>query len=275
MGFFKKNIFAPFTDVGRKSSSTGSNIRVLDGIRGVAVLIVLASHTSAFGMHGQGSLGVYLFFFLSGFVLMIPFAESQSRIRNGTVLVKYIRNRALRIIPLYVVMVLIMAVMMNSGWQWYLWNVSFIKGWNHLWSVAEEVRFYVLFPGVVFLLSFLKNQYVKLLVFASLIVVVFKLKGSYKIDMMDGRFVSFHFYMFLSGMFTCLLVELNLLGAYFSSRLGKLLLRGVPVFILFAFFFKYRTDTVSGLSVFIYPFCNNIPCTLKGIFYGLNHFIYI
>ena len=56
-------VLSPFSDVYSKRSSTGKSIVVLDGIRGLAVLIVLASHTNSFGMHGQGSLGVLLFFF--------------------------------------------------------------------------------------------------------------------------------------------------------------------------------------------------------------------
>lgn len=57
-----KYLASPYTDVNLKISTHGANLPILDGVRGLAVLIVLASHTSAFCMYGQGSLGVLLFF---------------------------------------------------------------------------------------------------------------------------------------------------------------------------------------------------------------------
>lgn len=51
---------SPFIDVDGKRSSHGDSLYPLDGVRGLAVLIVVMSHTSAFGMYRQGSLGVYL-----------------------------------------------------------------------------------------------------------------------------------------------------------------------------------------------------------------------
>ena len=64
----KTYLLDPFTDINQKRSNHGDSLHTLDGLRGIAVIIVLMSHTAAFGMYGQGSLGVLLFFFLSGFV---------------------------------------------------------------------------------------------------------------------------------------------------------------------------------------------------------------
>ncbi len=94
---------APLIDADRKRSTYGDRLFVLDGIRGVAVLIVIASHTSAFGMRGHGSLGVLLFFFLSGFVLTLPYADEPRRLLSGTELYRFTASRVLRIVPIYLV----------------------------------------------------------------------------------------------------------------------------------------------------------------------------
>ena len=154
MDAVKKYLTSPFTRTpNKKQSSFGNNLVVLDGIRGLAVLIVVASHTGAFGMRGQGSLGVLLFFFLSGFLLMLPFSTSPEKMINFTTVSRYFLNRTLRIVPLYIIAVFIMSILLHENYTWYLWNISFIKGWNHLWSVAEEMRFYLLLPIVILLLS--------------------------------------------------------------------------------------------------------------------------
>ena len=52
------------------------HLNALDGLRGLAVLVVLASHFSSAGLfprpalHGVGKSGVYLFFVLSAFLLV-------------------------------------------------------------------------------------------------------------------------------------------------------------------------------------------------------------
>ena len=99
-------LLSPYIDVNSKRSTKGDNLEILDGIRGFAVLIVLASHTSAFFMYAQGSLGVFLFFFLSGIVLSIPYISS-SKILDIKETSLYFVNRVCRIVPLYVVMVAI------------------------------------------------------------------------------------------------------------------------------------------------------------------------
>jgi hypothetical protein len=74
---------APFSDLDSKRSTHGDSLYVLDGVRGFAALVVMLSHTAAFGMKEQGSLGVLLFFFLSGFVLTLPYAHNPRRLLDG------------------------------------------------------------------------------------------------------------------------------------------------------------------------------------------------
>lgn len=158
------------------------HIPPLDGVRGVAILAVLASHTSetmigefgvanAFFKLGQlGWMGVDLFFVLSGFLITGILYEAKER-------AQYFKNfyarRALRIFPLYyfaLTFVLIVSAVIpafamtgtaNPAWMWpYLTN--FVLGMNgagsfgvldHFWSLAVEEHFYLVWPAIVFFLS--------------------------------------------------------------------------------------------------------------------------
>jgi peptidoglycan/LPS O-acetylase OafA/YrhL len=100
----------------------------LDTIRGIAVLLVLFFHGFGFryGLEGlsglpklfvaatlPGWIGVNLFFVLSGFLIAGILLDAKSKpnyYKNF-----YIR-RALRILPLYYAVLLLLAVLTRSGW---------------------------------------------------------------------------------------------------------------------------------------------------------------
>src|SRR3546814_17230942 len=88
-------LLSPFSDPDRKRSSHGDSDFSIDGLRGLAMLVVVASHTHAFGMAGQGSIGVLLFFVLSGYVLTMPFVD---RPESGLTLAA-VRRFALNRVP--------------------------------------------------------------------------------------------------------------------------------------------------------------------------------
>lgn len=234
---WKSRFAQPFTDIDNKQSSFGQSVAALDGLRGLAVLIVIASHTSAFGMHGQGSLGVLLFFFLSGYVLSLPYIDRPERLWSGNELLRYATNRCLRIVPAYVVAVFAIAWFVGGNVNWFLANVLFLKGWNHLWSVAEEVRFYLLFPIVILACAALKSMALRIVLLLVLTLISFRFRNAYKIDMMDGRFVGFYFWMFLGGMTSCALVAWPLARSFFAhSVVRRCLVYGSGVVLAFVFF---------------------------------------
>ena len=140
----------------------------LDGIRGIAILMVLGAHltvTSGFptsiliGWNHvfNGPLGVRIFFVLSGFLITHLLLREESS--SGTIFLKnfYIR-RALRILPVYLAFLLVLAAIAATtqvripvaGWISSLtftknyWGAQWIDG--HLWSISVEEQFYVLWP---------------------------------------------------------------------------------------------------------------------------------
>src|SRR6266540_777494 len=129
----------------RASAEKGTTIAALDGVRGFAALIVLASHTSFLGMTGQGSIGVWVFFTLSGFLLSQPFlAQPEPSIDRYA---RFMFRRARRILPAYWVTVLLLYAP-STGFNWSeTWsNLVMLKAWGHLWSVKQELVLYCLLP---------------------------------------------------------------------------------------------------------------------------------
>lgn len=221
-----KFLKAPLVDPDRKRSTHGDSLLGLDGIRGLAALIVMASHTGAFGMGGQGSLGVLLFFFLSGFVLTLPYADEPRRLVNGAELFRFAASRVLRILPIYLVAVGVLTWQLERGTDFFLVNALFLKGWSYLWSVAEEARFYLLFPLVIAIAAPLPGRFPKILYLCVLTWLAYRYRNIHQVDMLDGRHASFYFWMFTGGMLTCLLYRWPALARIAEKRRPAALLGG-------------------------------------------------
>ena len=63
--------FLIWLDLRGKKSSTGVNYQALDGLRGLAALLVLVDHTGVPGCDGIGMIGVVMFFCLSGLSVVL------------------------------------------------------------------------------------------------------------------------------------------------------------------------------------------------------------
>lgn len=146
----------------------------LDGLRAFAVLAVLLHHTLPEAITNRvdlGGYGVRLFFVLSGFlitgILLKARVDSTSvGVSRGTVLRAFYIRRFLRIFPLYYA-VLLVAYLGNApgirpGIGWYVSYLSnyyfaaagkFIgQSGSHLWSLAVEEQFYLVWPLLVLFL---------------------------------------------------------------------------------------------------------------------------
>ena len=156
----------------------------LDGIRGTAVLLVLALHGFAWSMQEDtwrgfpraielitrpGGLGVDLFFVLSGFLITGILLDSVGKPH-------YFRNfygrRALRILPLYYLILLVIFLFYQRSGNFvllgliYLSNMTGVFGvlnvYGPLWSLSVEEHFYLLWPWVVSRLRLRRIAYVAL-----------------------------------------------------------------------------------------------------------------
>jgi peptidoglycan/LPS O-acetylase OafA/YrhL len=142
-----------------------------DAIRAASVLLVIASHvgltegsqstllTKLFSVF-NASFGVRSFFVLSGFLISTLLIEEYER--SGTVHIRaFIIRRALRILPLYFIVLLSLWPYFEAGRFWQplhtaAYAVFFVYNFiptelnvhylSHLWSLGVEEQFYILWP---------------------------------------------------------------------------------------------------------------------------------
>jgi peptidoglycan/LPS O-acetylase OafA/YrhL len=141
------------------------HVRALDGIRGLAIAGVLADHF--LGLPG-GSYGVDLFFVLSGFLITTLLLEEHDQ--GGISLRRFYERRARRLLPglgaLLLGVGIICAVdpvrdveLLLAGGL-YVSNFARVldpalmdaSPFGHLWSLATEEQFYVLWPPLLIIL---------------------------------------------------------------------------------------------------------------------------
>ncbi len=155
------------------------HILSLDGLRGVAVLLVMLHHAGA-PFFGFGLIGVDLFFVLSGFLITTLLAKEYER--NGTIsLPKFWGRRFLRLMPAYWLFIGSITVLLlidprpvsaQSGWSirqfiasmWLYFNnyaPRDVTYWQiitgHLWSLCVEEQFYIIWPVICVLILRLRR----------------------------------------------------------------------------------------------------------------------
>jgi peptidoglycan/LPS O-acetylase OafA/YrhL len=142
--------------------------RWLDGLRGWAILLVLAFHM---GLLSGGSLGVDVFFVLSGFLITTLLAEEWQR-RGSISLPRFYLRRALRLWPAFFSLLLLYGVyswlfvaaeeaqehyreIVVAGLYFANWPTLHQTGFAalaHTWSLSLEEQFYLLWPPLLLLL---------------------------------------------------------------------------------------------------------------------------
>jgi peptidoglycan/LPS O-acetylase OafA/YrhL len=169
--------------------SSGRRLPGVEGLRALAALSILVVHTwTEAAPHGRPdfgrigthlndlSFGVTLFFTLSGFLLYRPFARAIVNGRARPSFARYLRNRALRILPAYWVILFVCALLVGTLFvrgpggvlehhrltdpgllaraALFVQNYqpsTFTTGIGPAWSLAVEVVFYLALPLLVML----------------------------------------------------------------------------------------------------------------------------
>ena len=155
---------------------TGGHIPKLDSLRGVAILLVVTYHTYGGSIDYRnwsglpryflyvsryGYTGVELFFVLSGFLITNILLSTK---HDTDFYDKFYKRRALRILPAYLAMLIIVKIWLGVTWKYilacllYIANMAGIVGartseYAPLWSLAVEEQFYLLWPFCVRRLS--------------------------------------------------------------------------------------------------------------------------
>ncbi len=155
-----------------RTSTTSHWIPSLDGVRAVAIGLVLVAHlggTRGFPLtaneadfFGTGALGVRVFFVLSGFLITGLLLREMGR--TGTVSLRaFYARRFFRIFPAYYTYLCLTALAVLVGWEvvrpgdllhavTYTENYHVAHGWPvaHAWSLSVEEQFYLLWPVLLY-----------------------------------------------------------------------------------------------------------------------------
>lgn len=184
-----------------RSSTAWRMIEPLDGLRGVAALMVVADHTWP-RFIGVGASGVLIFFTLSGFLLARPFVLDPEKIRESGFLMRYGKRRLRRILPMYYVYILLVYVMsLDLGAA--VLHAFFVQGAGHLWAVPQEMLFYLIFPVVALSGLFLLRGKIGWIVLV-IVGLAMVSNGFFGLDVfslygMNGQPIPFYLGVFLSG----------------------------------------------------------------------------
>jgi peptidoglycan/LPS O-acetylase OafA/YrhL len=158
-------------------SNIAKRVPSLDGLRALSVLLVITSHcflrvrghgvlsTWLLALAGNGTVGVSIFFVISGFLITMLLIKEE--VRYGTICLKdfYIR-RAFRILPAFLTYVGIIWLLSATGVfdvqpRQFVRALTFTMDYGsngswylgHIWSLSVEEQFYLIWPVVVVLLS--------------------------------------------------------------------------------------------------------------------------
>jgi peptidoglycan/LPS O-acetylase OafA/YrhL len=156
----------------REAPRTLGHRPVLDGLRGLAVLLVIALHV---GLLAAGFIGVDIFFALSGFLITALLYEEHDRAGNIS-LRRFYARRARRLLPALAALAagfaLVVLILDPFPGIWPLgrleavtllfvnnWVTALAPGHGHVlgplsptWTLAEEVQFYILWPAALWAL---------------------------------------------------------------------------------------------------------------------------
>ena len=163
-------------DAARGAQSVARSIGYIpefDGIRGVALLIVLISHTAVLYRATRwsaipgGFLALDMFFVLSGFLITALLLREQAQTGSLNFQAFY-RRRALRLLPALMVVLaahwcysiltdlpqeLERATLLAVAFYYLNWKIAagqeYVGAFGHLWSLSVEEQFYLVWPCVI------------------------------------------------------------------------------------------------------------------------------
>lgn len=254
----------------------------LDGLRGVAILLVVLYHNFGFIQQSYfGWLGVDLFFVLSGFLIT---SILLNEIQQPGGLKKFYVRRILRIFPLYFLCLLIFLVLFPA-WglykselqyftdhQWWLW--TYLENWlysfrlrddakmlTHLWSLAVEEQFYLVWPFVVLLVKSPRKLFVIMSAVLALLLVARSVIWLYHVE--DLNYTTFYTFTRIDGI--CIGSMIALLMRFKPDFIA----RNLTIIVIslaslnFIFYFINRSDEYS------YPYFAFVGYTTFCALFGL------
>lgn len=236
--------------------SLQKHIPSLDGLRGLAALAVMISHYSEAEkvalnfFTANGTLGVLVFFALSGFIMGHIYDEIFAGVTSVRTYIWFLSLRIAKLYPLHIALTFIFATLflrfhvwaadpINNNYSLAL-NVFMIHGWGFLptytwnlpsWSISMEWFCYLLFPFIC-RISALRQPFICLTLIIFLLLslrfdwlisaLAFVTDSPANFALGGGRRMAFYFQIFLVGYL-----------AYLARRSVNMKVSGVAIDMLF------------------------------------------
>ena len=171
--------------------SNPQHFKALDGLRGIAVLIVLLCHSSNIDMHfapfldfnSIGVIGVYLFFVLSAYLLDRQIALAiKNKKANLKYWINYFLRRFFRIYPLFFASLLFNFVIFQYDKTYALPIYSWEEIGRHLtlqagigvyWSIPVEFVYYFISPFILLFINYFLKWNISIVVLTLLFGILF------------------------------------------------------------------------------------------------------
>jgi peptidoglycan/LPS O-acetylase OafA/YrhL len=143
------------------SDAKGNRLPVLDGLRAISILLVLAAHMLPLGPkflrlnETAGAMGMSLFFSLSGFLIA-------SLLLHNDDVVEFLIKRLTRILPLAYAYAMIVFLLVQYDPGSMFWTASLVENYfsthlngfnSHFWSLCVEMHFYFFIALVVLVIG--------------------------------------------------------------------------------------------------------------------------
>lgn len=263
---------------------TDTHIDILDGFRGLAILLVMWFHIwqqswlgteiKIFGLNlnfdfipRTGFLGVELFFFISGFVLFYPYARSIFEGTKSPTLKKYAYRRFIKIVPTYYLSLLVMILLPlnfhigdgNESFIYIIKHLLFINSLTPdtffdningvLWSLSVEAQFYLIFPILVYFMTGFRRVFV-IFIATNIFAIIYR--NYYNLRPNE---ISFMFNqlpgvidIFIGGMITCYLVVWAR-NKFIFNKIHKTVFVVLSLLSLVAFFYMVSHFNRDALQI--------------------------
>lgn len=253
-------------------------IPTADGIRGLAVLIVISYHAFGNIMISKGAyssrtgiFGVILFFILSSFLLSNKFTNDGFGIKQ---LISYSLGRFIRIIPLFFIASYVYYQLDMIDVEKLTSVISFKSNYAHLWTIPLEFKFYFILPIIVYFCTLVDKKLGRF--FLLIFIFAFSLLSYIPILNRMGVFDRIWTPVFIMGIALCFIFKsknLNLKSTVSDASILICIL--LMVFMTPAmqfFFFGYRPQLSEGVilmwATITTVFCYLCLCS-TGIFSSL------
>jgi len=267
----------------------------LDGLRALSILIVLIGHINdsrhfpiITPIFGNGSLGVQVFFVISGFLITTLLIKE--KITKGDInLKKFYIRRAFRILPvayLYILVVILLNPLFSLGItnKNFLCAIIFIQNFvadvkwpiGHYWSISVEEQFYLLFP---FILKANYKLYVNvllaLLILSPIIFYLHSLPGfvegySANVVKLANRFLNRGLYSIVIGSITSIL----LCKYPINFSVNKWVVNIIQLCLIYLIWFLFTYPFLEGVNFVLMAVCITV-FMVSAIFFTTSIFYHI